>query len=243
MTHAPPPAGNGLLILAAVTVLGFATLVAFPGLVPGRGVGVDVPATAVGGGTAARGGGAATEAEAPAANLSAASRPVRIALAERPYAVAGSTAQELLASMAAAAPSTEGETFFGLTVTELSFRYVHATGAGACRLHDVQVDLAVSVALPRWDPPADASYALRRDWARFAANLRRHEDRHRVLAEASADATRARLHGLTAATCAEVNVEARRRAEQARIEADAAHRRYDDETGHGRTEGAVWPQP
>lgn len=234
---ASSPAGSVLLVLAGVAVLGLAVLAAFPDLVPGAGVSGAVAETVAGGGVAA---GRPVGAR-PAVDLSAASPAVRTTVAERPYAVVGGNAQELLASMVAAAPRTDGETFFGLTVTELSFRYVHATSRSACRLHDVQVNLAVSVALPAWAPPPSASYELRRDWTRFAGSLRRHEDRHRVLAEAGAETIRERLHGLTAPTCAAVDAEARRLADGVRIETDAAHRRYDSETGHGRTQGAVWP--
>ena len=236
---ASSPAGSVLLVLAGAAVLGLAVLVAFPGLVPRAGGSGSVLETAAGGGVAA----GRPAGERPAADLSAASPAVRTTLAERPYTVVGGNAQELLASMAGEAPRTGGEAFFGLTVTELSFRYVHAMSRSACRLYDVQVDLAVSVALPAWEPPPSASYELRRDWTRFAQSLRRHEDRHRVLAEAGAETIRTRLHGLTAPTCAAVDAEARRVADGVRIETDAAHRRYDSETGHGRTQGAVWPLP
>ena len=209
-----------LLGLAAVAVLVLAVLVARPGGGPDG----LTEASVVGGGVAAP------------------SPPVRTRVEERTYAVTGARADEILASMAAAAPRTDGETFFGLTVTELSFRYVHRAEADSCRLHDVQVTLDVSVALPAWTPAPDAPYALRRDWARFDGSLRRHEDHHRVLAERGAERIRAEMDGLAAPTCAGVDAEARRRAERLRIETDAAHRRYDDETGHGRTQGAVWPR-
>ena len=168
-------------------------------------------------------------------------RPVRTHVAAAPYAVAGASEAAVLASMAQAAPREGDETFFGLTTTELSFRYARAQEAGVCALRDVRVDLAVTVVLPRWTRPAGAPSTLARDWARFEAALARHEDRHRVLAEAGAEAVRAGLDGLTAATCADADAEARRRAERVGIETEAAQRRYDDETSHGQSQGAAWP--
>ncbi len=212
-----------LLGLAAVTVLVLAVLLVRPGLLPGGRAGGLIAESVAGGGVVAP------------------SPPVRTRVDERTYAVTGARADEILASMDAAAPRTDGETFFGLTITQLSFRYVHRAEADSCRLRNVQVTLDVSVALPAWTPAPDAPYALRRDWARFDGSLRRHEDRHRVLAEGGAERVRAELDGLAGPTCAEADAEARRRAERLRIETDAAHRRYDDETGHGRTQGAVWP--
>ena len=46
---------------------------------------------------------------------------------------------------------------------------------------------------------------------------------------------------LTALLLGAVQIGVAYAAERVRIETDAAHRRYDDETGHGRTQGAVWP--
>ncbi|HEX8298184.1 MAG TPA: DUF922 domain-containing protein [Rubricoccaceae bacterium] len=170
-----------------------------------------------------------------------AARPVRTHISEAPYAVTGATEEAITASMVQAAPSEGTERFFGLTTTELAFRYHRTQTAGGCALRDVRVDLAVTVALPRWTRPPEAPYALARDWSRFETALRRHEDHHRELAEAGAEAVRAELDGLAAPTCAEADAEARRRAERAGIENEAAHRRYDDETGHGQTQGASWP--
>lgn len=214
-----------LLGLAALTVLGLAALTLRPDLVPGAGAGGVLEASA--------GGGVADEAR-PAARVVTTAQ-------QQPYAVEGATAEELLRSMVARAPESQDGTYFGLTVTELSFRYRHRRTDAGCALNDVHIDLAVRVALPAWTPGPGAGYDLRRDWARFTSNLRRHEDRHRTLAESGADRIRAALDGLEARTCAAVDAEAQRRAEQIQRETDAAHRRYDDETGHGRTQGAVWP--
>ncbi len=212
----PPAALTALLSLAALLLLGLA--------VATRPFG-DLPTTAHGGGTAQA---------VPA-------RPVSTTVQQAPYAVAGASAEAILASMVQAAPRTEGETFFGLTTTALSFRYRREQQATRCTLADVRVDLSVSVQLPHWARPADAPYDLARDWARFDAALRRHEDRHRVLAEDGAEALRVALDRLAAPTCAAADLNARHIADRVNIESEAAHRRYDDETGHGATQGASWP--
>lgn len=168
-------------------------------------------------------------------------RPVTTTVRQAPYAVAGASVDAILASMARAAPRAGDETFFGLTTTELSFRYRRAQERERCVVRDVRVDLAVSVEMPRWTRPDGAPYEVARDWARFESALRRHEDQHRVLAEDGAEATRAALDHIAAPTCAEADVAARHLADRISIETEAAHRRYDDETGHGATQGATWP--
>lgn len=211
-----PAAPTVLLSLAALVMLGLAVATR---------PGADLPPTAHGGGSA--------RAE-PA-------RPVSTTVRQAPYAVAGGTAESILASMAQAAPQAEDETFFGLTTTALSFRYRRDQQPDRCTLRDIRVDLSVSVALPQWTRPADAPYDLARDWARFDAALRRHEDRHRVLAEDGAKALRVALDRLAAPTCAEADLSARHIADRIGIETEASHRRYDDDTGHGATQGASWP--
>ncbi len=205
-----------LLGLAALAVLGLAMLSLHIG---------GAPAARV----TAAGGGAVSEPSLRTTDRAA------------PYAVTGGDAQAILASMVRNAPPAEGGLFFGLTTTELSFRYSHRAVAGGCALTDIHVALLVTTALPQWTPPADAPYDLRRDWTRFASALQRHEARHRTIGEAGAADILRELADLTAPTCAQADAEARRRVERAGIESDAAHRRYDDETGHGRTQGASWP--
>ncbi|HEX8386961.1 MAG TPA: DUF922 domain-containing protein [Rubricoccaceae bacterium] len=216
-----------LLVLASAVTLGLSVFALRPDLVPGRALVGHVGEVSAGGGLARPSGSPAD--------------PVRTTVAVRTYPVTGSRADEVLASMAAGAPHADGETFFGMTATQLAFRYVRERTGRACTLRDVQIDLDVSVSLPAWTPGPGTDYDLRRDWARFESSLRRHEDHHRVLAERGAEAIRRELDGLAAPTCAGADGEARRRAERVRIETDAAHRRYDDETGHGETQGAVWP--
>ena len=221
-----------VLPLAGFAVVALAALTLRPDLVPGSRVGVETHAA--GGGVAA-----ATVAEKDAT----APGPVETVVSLTTYPVDGSDETAILHAMARAAPRVDGEVFFGLTVTELSLRYSHHATAASCALSGVRVGLAVQTTLPAWTPGPDAGPDLRRDWARFAANLRRHEDGHRRLAEAGAERVRDALGRLAAPTCAAVDTAARHRAEQVRIETDAEHRRYDDETGHGRTQGAVWPLP
>lgn len=209
-----------LLGLAALAVLGLAVLTLHVGS-------PDARVTVAGGGVAGDG--------------SVAEPSVRTIAREVPYAVDGTDAQALLASMVRNAPRAADGVFFGLTTTELSFRYGHRAVAEGCAPANVRVDLLVATSLPVWAPPADAPADLRRDWTRFAGALGRHEARHRTIGEAGARDVQQELAGLTAPTCTRVDAEARRRAERAGIETDAAHRRYDDETGHGRTQGATWP--
>ena len=161
----------------------------------------------------------------------------------RTYPVRGETEREILASLRANGPSTNGQSFFGLTASESSYHLQPRMQRATCVAEDARVELAVTITLPSWDAPDDAPYKLKRDWARFETALKRHEDGHRDIAVQGAEAIRDALRGFRRASCREVQFEARQRADRIALETEEAHNRYDEQTDHGRTQGAQWPLP
>ena len=184
---------------------------------------------------------ATSRAPSPAPTLRAASS-VETSLSTRTYPVEGGTPEAVLASMARHAPRADGEVFFGLTEAEMGLHYQPVPDGSECVLTGIEVSLALTVTLPDWAPPPDAAPELVRSWTLFRRALAGHEERHREIAEAGAASIVRALDGLRRSSCTVVADEARRRLERVEIEIDAAQRRYDSETGHGRTEGAVWPR-
>lgn len=162
---------------------------------------------------------------------------------EQTYVVEGATESEILASLRSNGPQAGGESFFGLTASESSFQMQPRMDGSSCVADDVRVDLKVTITLPEWEPAGDAPYELQRDWSRFSTALRRHEDGHRQIAADGAESTRSALQGLRRASCGDVEFEARQRAQSIAERTEAEHNRYDDETDHGRTQGAQWPLP
>lgn len=161
---------------------------------------------------------------------------------EQTYAVEGATEEEILAALRTNGPTAEGKTFFGLTASESSFQLQPRMEAGTCVAQEVRVELAVTITLPQWEPIAgDVPYELQRDWTRFLTALKRHEDQHRQIAVDGAEATHAALNGLRRPTCQDVEFEARQRAQRIAERTETDHKRFDEETGHGQTQGAQWP--
>ena len=167
---------------------------------------------------------------------------VRTRVTSETYTVRGETAAEVLASMVAGSPQSDGGAFFGRTVAEIGLRYDTRAGLGGCVLVDVEVDVALTTTLPDWTPAASTELQLARDWWQFRRALAGHEGRHRQIAETGADAIARALGGLRRDACAAVEAEAQRRLVRLERDLHQAQHRYDIETGHGRTEGAVWPQ-
>lgn len=168
---------------------------------------------------------------------------VRTVRSAETYPVAGETAEALLRALLAAGPKTEDGAYFGLTTAETDVRYQTVESAGGCRIDGVEVDLRVVVTLPAWDPPPGASQPLRRDWGQFLAALRRHEDEHGAIAERSAAVLYRSVSEVRRPTCDAAVAAGRQLVGRLQAEGEAAHRRFDEATDHGRTQGAAWPLP
>ena len=169
--------------------------------------------------------------------------PIQTRVQMRTYAVGGGTVGELLGSLQSGGPQLGEEVFFGLTLAETDLRFSTVELGDACELRDVRVILNLTVTLPEWDVPPDADPGLVRDWHRFRRALVDHENEHRRIAERGADALYRAVQGLRRTSCDQASADGRRRVDQLGIEVEAAHRRFDEETIHGRTQGAVWPLP
>ena len=101
----------------------------------------------------------------------------------------GSTARELRADLSRLGPVGEtGIRGDGYTEYRIAWRFSMALNDGDCSAQDVEVDLVVTMQLPRWQPPPDASSELRETWRRFSKDLREHEDGHHEIARSAAKA-------------------------------------------------------
>lgn len=158
------------------------------------------------------------------------------------YDIEGDTPQALSAALAASGPEFDGHRFFGMTEWSLSADYRVKDEAGGCTLAEVTVEIDVETQLPHWRESWRGNGALRTEWYQFLGSLDRHERGHRDLAREAADAVRDRLTTLRSETCETMRREAQWAAVDVMNNYDARHQAYDLSTGHGHTQGAVWPR-
>lgn len=159
------------------------------------------------------------------------------------FDVQGGTARELNADIVAKAPiGDNGQRSDGYTRWNIDWTFTFESDASGCTLSQVDVNLAVHMILPRWNPPRPADAALRRRWNAYVTAVRIHEDGHRQRAEAAAgDLRRVLQSGNRAADCATLE---RRLNAQANAQLDELRRRqadYDRETESGRRQGVRRP--
>lgn len=156
------------------------------------------------------------------------------------YEVEGTTAREVLESLRRGSRVVHGDSAFAWTESHTEYRTRHEVRAGRCRVTDVDVRVRLTVSLPRWTPGSGASSALRQQWNRFLRSLRIHEDGHVQIGRRGAARLREALSGLWAGSCDELEAVVRREGTRILDDLQEAHRRYDERTGHGARQGAVW---
>ena len=157
------------------------------------------------------------------------------------YDVRGRDRADLAAALRQNGPRIQGSRFFGLTEWQVSVEYRPSDQAEHCAIRDLTVHVEVETHLPRWNPPSDASADLHRAWEQFVAALDEHEHGHRALATEAAEAIREGLAAAHASACDELDPVAQRTMQQVMNTYESHNLAYDARTGHGRTQGAVWP--
>lgn len=157
------------------------------------------------------------------------------------YDLVGTTLQDLTASLDARGPRQGGQRYFGLTEWEVNAEYRWSEYETGCAMDDITVRVAIRTRLPRWRPRGPVHERTRHAWDRFVHRLDAHEDGHRTLAAEAGDAIRWNLVSLHEPTCHTMKRAAERTVAEMLNEYEARNRAYDHHTGHGRTQGAVWP--
>jgi predicted secreted Zn-dependent protease len=158
------------------------------------------------------------------------------------YAITGSKARQLKRDMKRLGPREGGRRYVAYTAWTLTWTYTFDEGARECRLDAFDVRAEIETTLPRWEPAAGARSELIEKWERFLEAIERHEAGHARLAFEAAGSVDAAVRSLGArSTCAELEREIVATAEQEVERYRRREREYDQETRHGRTQGArLW---
>jgi len=161
---------------------------------------------------------------------------------DRLYPVRGRTAGALLTEMRGGGPVSGGRRYFGTLSWTLRYRWSNtSTGLGTCSVHGLEVAIETITTMPDWRDADSASTELRTQWAAFLAALRAHEEGHRRIALEAAIAVKRRLEDLGIAECSSYAREAELAFRRLLDTYNARDVEYDTTTGHGASQGAVWP--
>lgn len=157
------------------------------------------------------------------------------------YRITGGTARELRAAMNSAGPVVDGRRWDGATRWHVRWRFRYAARGTSCRMDSVNVMFESRVTLPRWEPPAGVSPELVAQWHGFVDALRLHEYGHRNIGADAGRAILRELRNLHTIDCSQMSAMANSTARRILDRYRVRERRFDEETGHGRRSGVVWP--
>lgn len=164
---------------------------------------------------------------------------VRLTTSTEYYPVEGTNVSALLASLRERGPSDGHGTWAANTAWVFRWSYKPVAGPD-CQVGSARVDLALTYTYPRWAAPLDVAPGVVAAWDGYLARVELHEHGHRDIAQtAASDLVRA-LEALPAqGTCDALSAIARTTAGEILARHADEQRAYDQETGHGMTQGAV----
>lgn len=182
--------------------------------------------------------------------------PTAVALAGKPaglvlvddgaatYGVGGSSIAQVRGALSRCAPGFSGADRTGEYLAYTSYAVdwdysVVPTGATMCRLTDATVGLRLRQLLPRLMSDGSTPRPVTDKWSGFITGLKEHEDGHKALDVAQAQALLDDLQGLQA-PCAQIPARADSLTLAHMAAFVAANRDHDADTGYGRDQGAVW---
>ncbi len=158
------------------------------------------------------------------------------------YVFGGTNAIQMRAAMIEARPWKQTMNFDAHTKWDVNSTYRYARTNGEFKLTDVDVKCKVAITLPMWIPGKPVTRELVSRWQRCLAGLSVHEQGHLQLAQGAAAEVRRQLGELAGFASAQDLRKAADHALNGTIEEfRQRERKYDEVTGHGRTQGAIFP--
>jgi len=158
------------------------------------------------------------------------------------YKVAGNTEQELRRQMSRNGTKwNDGKTYDALTTWDITWDYTYNTTEEGCSVASFTTDVDIIFRLPKFES-AGAPPALSSKWDNYMTNLVIHENGHRDLAlEAAAELNRAVAELGPTSNPSELDRKIRALGKEKMAAMKNIQVDYDHSTGHGKTQGAVFP--
>jgi len=156
------------------------------------------------------------------------------------YVVPGKSMREIRSAIAAARPRMKLGEHDALTDWKIEWRMGNAVQGGVCRLSSFSTTTTITITLPLWIAPTNASPELIRAWSSYIAALELHEDGHVRLVRSAALEMKQSVQSVAVANnCAGLKQKVDATAGSVLTNLRRKHNEYDERTQHGQTQRAV----
>lgn len=157
------------------------------------------------------------------------------------YTVTGASLREVHESLVQRRPWRTNLSFYARTDWEVKWTSRFAQHRQQFRLQQFNLDTRVTMLLPRWTPPEGVDSEVARHWQEYLDNLLAHESGHVSIARQAARNIRNRVNALAGyGSGAALRKAVERAVDEVLDQAKRQEREYDQRTGHGATQGAVF---
>lgn len=156
------------------------------------------------------------------------------------YDIYGNSSAQIRQQLLTCTPAGSG--FSASTDFWIGSRYRYtSTSDGSCQLSDISVTLRIRQIFPRWQSSSSAPLPLNTQWQAYSSHLRTHENGHTTLNQQYAREAYKALTSLPSQPCTSIDRVVERIMNQTTTEMNVINDRYDAQTNHGATQGAIWP--
>lgn len=156
------------------------------------------------------------------------------------YPITGNDIDDLREQLRASMLPAEAGGRHGRTASEIEVRYELLPGGNGCRMHALDVALAITTTLPVWTPDETVPAALQSRWNQMSSALLRHEAVHtRDARNAAREARRRLLAVAPMADCRKLDWALQREIQMTLLKLKVRGERFDRRTLHGILEGTV----
>jgi predicted secreted Zn-dependent protease len=159
------------------------------------------------------------------------------------YEVSGASSSQIRKELDRLGPLGEdGVRHDGHTLWLISWTYELSTDDDGCKIESFETEIKITMTLPRWEEPDRAPARIVKRWEQYSATLRLHEDGHRDIALVANEEIKKRTKGRRSVVgCQSLGEDLNATAEAILAKYRTQEVRYDEETEHGRTQGARFP--
>ncbi|MEO9080351.1 MAG: DUF922 domain-containing protein [Rhodanobacter sp.] len=158
------------------------------------------------------------------------------------YDVAGDSARALRQDLNSKGPLDNGKRFDAETLWHVRWKYLYAPAGSGCKFTQMSTSLDGTIEFPRWEHTGFVEGPLRRKWKSYVAALRVHEDGHYAHGVAARQEIQALGESFQiAGSCTTIVKTFNDEAAAILAKYQAMDLKYDQDTGHGKSQGAIFP--
>lgn len=154
------------------------------------------------------------------------------------YQIYAYTKNDIYNQINACGPNVEGQSYFGVSKSQLNWTYNYTYIGDSCNVKDVTVGVHTDIYYPKLEVLSGGESGLAAKWDSYMPYLILHEEGHRDNAVNAGNQILNAISALPTLSCATMQDQVNATANNIIANYNIADKNYDAETNHGETQGA-----